>query len=168
MSHDFRVSLREVGLESANEVQAIIDAAPIFSENVEGVTHDPEYARRDLQALPPGCDKDQKHFFIIQNAGTNIGVADLVRDYPKPGTTFLGLLLLAEFWQGKGAGRAAYQLLEDFAETKLSARKLRLAYNDTNPVGTFWEKMGFKLTGETKAYKGQSRDSNVHLMEKDL
>ncbi len=42
------------------------------------------------------------------------------------------------------------------------------SYNDSNPVGPFWEKMGFKATGETKPYKGKARNSTVLLMEKSL
>ncbi len=58
--------------------------------------------------------------------------------------------------------------------TPQTARKGRLnflysySYNDSNPVGPFWEKMGFKATGETKPYKGKARNSTVLLMEKSL
>lgn len=160
--------LEKVNLDHVNEVQAIIDGAPTFSINVEGLTHDSEYARRDLTALPPGCSAEQKHFFIIRNGKIGIGVADLVQDYPIKGTAFLGLLLIAEAHQGNGLGREAYRLVEVFATTTLAAQKMRLAYNDSNPVATFWEKMGFKATGESKPYTGKARNSNVLLMERSL
>jgi len=162
------LTLEKVTIESAADVQAIIDCAPTFLKNVEGLSVDSEYASRDLQALPPGCALDQKYFFVIKNGADQIGVADLVKDYPKKGTAFLGLLLLAEKVQRNGFGTKAYRLLEEFALSKLSADKIRLAYNDSNPVAQFWQKMGFSHTGESKPYKGRTRDSAVILMEKEL
>lgn len=160
--------LERVGIQSAKEVQSIFDAAPTFMCNVEGVERDPGYAARDLRAIPPGCVLEQKYYFIIRSGETGIGLADIIRDYPDKRTALLGLLLLSESWQGDGAGRAAYGLLEKFAKTVLEAKKLRLAYNDTNPVSPFWEKMGFKRTGETKPYHGIARQSVVSVMEKRI
>jgi RimJ/RimL family protein N-acetyltransferase len=111
------------------EAQALVDAAPTFLMNVEGVPSFPGYAARDFEALPPGCTREHKHFFIIRDAanGAGVGLLDLVRDYPAPGTTFLGLLLLAEQRQRQGLGREAYRLAEALAVWALAARKLRLA-----------------------------------------
>lgn len=162
------LQLEKVGIESVARVQKIIEGAPTFTMNTEGQKRDPDYARRALQALPPGCNTSQKYFFVIKSSEVEVGVADLIQDYPSKGTALLGLLLVMESWQRKGLGRAAYFLLENFATVSLSASKIRLAYIDSNPVCAFWEKLGFKPTGETKPYKGTAKVSTAHVMEKEL
>ena len=57
--------LEKIGIDRAEEAQSVINRAPAFSLNTEGLLYDPKAAIRDLEALPPGCSADQKYFFFI-------------------------------------------------------------------------------------------------------
>jgi ribosomal protein S18 acetylase RimI-like enzyme len=91
---------------------------------------------------------------------------DLIKDYPRPGTVMLGLLLLDENFQSRGLGKLLYEKVEDFSRNELSAEKIRIGVNDSNPVHGFWEKMGFTRTGESRPHEGLKRKSIVWVMEK--
>ncbi len=105
---------------------------------------------------------------MIQCDGEAIGVVDLIKDFPEPCTSFLGLFLLRETSQRKGLGKEAYAAVEAYAIQDLVAKKIRLAVVDANPVLPFWEKMGFKETGELRPHEGQNINSTKRLMEKTL
>jgi hypothetical protein len=58
--------------------------------------------------------------------------------------------------------------VEGYAREHLAAARLRLAVVDSNPVQTFWEKMGFRITGESKPHEGRRVQSMKRVMEKRL
>ncbi len=162
------LSWKRVGVESVELVQQILDQAPRYRMNVDGITDSPNDGKDSLAAIPPNCSTDQKHFLIFYQDDSAIGVADLIQDFPEKGTAFLGLLLLREDHQGRGLGLKTYQLVEDLARNQLQCEKIRLAIVDSNPVQPYWEKMGFIPTGEIKPHEGVKRQSLKRVMEKTL
>jgi GNAT superfamily N-acetyltransferase len=162
------IFLRRAGVEDSAIIQEILDGAPRYTMNTEGVSRDPEGGISTLQALPPGCRYDQKYVWILEQDGDAIGVVDVIRDFPQPGTALLGLLLIQEAFQSQGLGRKAYQTVEDQIRAELGCSLIRLAIVDSNPVQAFWEKMGFHLTGETRPHEGAKIQSTKRVMEKSL
>lgn len=158
-----RASLSDAGL-----IQEILDAAPTYLMNVEGVTSDPRGGVDTLTALPPNCDAAQKYVFILMNAEQRIGVADLIKGYPDPETAFLGLLLLREDSQQKGLGRTFYEMIEKLVVEDLGLRQIRLGVVDSNPVAPFWQKMGFQMTDIAKPHQGAKLRSTKRVMVKLL
>jgi uncharacterized protein len=98
-----------------------------------------------------------------------VGCADVIRGYPEEGTAFLGLLLIAEPFQGRGLGRAAYAEIERVVSSWGICERLRLSVIRVNDdVVPFWRKLGFEPTGETKPYRYGSVVSEHVLFEKTL
>jgi GNAT superfamily N-acetyltransferase len=154
--------------EDQPTVQAILDRAPQYRWNVDGIVEAPNDAEESLQALPQGCEKRQKHFMVLSHGGAPIGVADVIRDFPAKGTAMIGLFLLQEDRQRQGLGSAAYFALERIIRDGLCCHRIRLAVVDSNPVQGFWEKLGFALTGEARPHAGAKRSSVKRVMEKAL
>ena len=157
-----------VGTESKDLVQSILDHAPQYRMNVDGVTEAPNDGEESLKAIPPHCSMEQKHFLVLRIENIPIGVADVIQNFPETATAFIGLFLLQEERQKRGLGKAAYQLLEQHIRTQLGSKKIRLAIVDSNPVQPFWEKMGFIATGETRPHEGVNKKSIKRVMEKWL
>jgi ribosomal protein S18 acetylase RimI-like enzyme len=157
-------------LSTADEklVDRIFDQLTSYSILAEGVTKVANAAMQFLTELPPGCGPAAKHVFAVMKDGQAVGLVDLVDGYPEKGTVFVGLLAIVEGRQGQGIGRAAERLIEEFVRG-LGAAKLRLAVVEGNAVGqAFWEKAGFRDTGERKPYAGEARRTTARLMEKLL
>jgi ribosomal protein S18 acetylase RimI-like enzyme len=164
-----RITLRRVGRESEAAVQAILDDVPTYLRNVEGVARRPDGAAVELSALPAQCTLEQKFCLLVYWGETAVGFVDIVRDFPAPGTAMLGLLVIREPFQKQSLGRQAYEAVESYARAALRATRIRLGVNDSNPAARgFWEKMGFRATGEVKPYEGIARRSNVIVMVKEL
>lgn len=153
--------------EDSPRIQAVLDQAPTYTMNTEGVPMSPSGAQETLRTIPPGFSFDRKRVFLIQSGGEDVGVADVLEGFPSQGIAFIGLLLLAEPHQGKGLGAQAYQLLEAYVKQNGLAR-VQIAVVDSNPVEKFWEKMGFLRTGKTSPHIGQKVQSVKRVMEKRL
>ena len=73
---------------------------------------------------------------------------DLIRDYPDPGTAYIGLFMVDTDFQGRGVGSG---IIEECAGAlkKMEYKKLRLAVDRGNPQSShFWRKNGFAVTHE--------------------
>ncbi len=160
--------LQRVDLTSVALVQSILEAAPQYLLNVDGVTSNPNDGHDTLTALPPGCSLDQKHVLVLRLNGAAVGVADVIQGYPDPTTAFIGLMLLREDRQKGGSGRMFYQKIEEKIRRELDCNRIRLSVVDSNPVIPFWEKMGFTLTGESSPHQGKTIVSTKRIMEKRL
>jgi GNAT superfamily N-acetyltransferase len=99
-----------------------------------------------------------------------IGCADLIRGYPDEHTVLLGLLLLAEPWQRRGFGKAAYLAIEDYVRRWGAGwKQVRIGVVGTNEdVLAFWTKLGFIRTGEVKPYRYGNVSSETIVLCKAL
>lgn len=165
------VTLRRVANtpESIAGVQAVIEAAPEYSLLTAGAEPQPCAAASIFEALPPGKRIEDKHVLTICLHEKPIGVVDLIRGFPSPGIATLGLLLLADRHQGKGLGESAYKLVEQLVRTWPEVRIVRIGVVETNAkVLPYWQRMGFRITGETKPYAAGSVASRVVVLERSL
>lgn len=79
----------------------------------------------------------------------------------------LGLMLISEPHRGKGIGRRALQLLERFVQDWGTCDRIRIAVVQSNAgVMPFWISQGFTPTGESRAYRYGSVQSEVVVLEK--
>jgi GNAT superfamily N-acetyltransferase len=163
-----RVSLRPLNASDVARVDRLLDRLTAYSLAVGGVPKERDGASRLLSETPPGRDAAAKKTVEVTLDQEPIGLADLVEGYPRDGVTFIGLLAIVEDRHGLGLGRAAFEAVEAYARERLNARALRLAFVDTNPVEGFWQKMGFRRTGEVRPYEGEARSGLAILIEKDL
>ena len=95
--------------------------------------------------------------FFIKADETYIGLIDYMEKNPKDDTTWIGLLMIHQDYQGYGYGTMAYFELENHLK-KLHIPKLRLAVLEKNTNGHhFWEGIGFTKYGQ------KEKDGNVLL-----
>lgn len=160
--------LRRVTTSETKEVDALFDRLTSYSIAVDGIARRARAASDFIHSIPPGKGREHKHAFLIESDDEQIGLLDIIEDYPVAGVTFIGLLAIAEDRHGTGLGRAAYFKAEAFARDTLKAHTLRLGVVSSNPVSGFWRKMGFAPVSEVRSYEGEAKSSAVILMEKTI
>jgi GNAT superfamily N-acetyltransferase len=161
------VELTGAGGEMA-ALQRVIEDAPTYAELVTGAPPGLADAQSTYTALPPGMTYADKHVFGVYLGSQMVGCIDLIKGYPAPDTALLGLLLIAESFQGRGIGSAAYRATEATVRAWGTCTKIRLGVVRTNAaVLPFWIRLGFTETGETKPYSyGPVRSEIVILTQK--
>ena len=160
--------LKPADLQDERVVDGLLDQLTTYSMAAEGVPKTKDGARQFLTAFPPGRASENKYAFLVVHGWEPVGLVDVIDGYPTASVAFIGLLAVNESNQRKGLGRAAYKLVEQFAQDELQAATMRLAVVETNPVVGFWHKMGFRETGEVKPYAGEAKTVNAILMQKSI
>lgn len=160
--------LRSLGASDEASVDRMLDRLTAYSLAVDGVAKPANGAAKFLNDVPPGVRLDAKHSFEIMSGSEPVGLADAINGYPASDVVTLGLLAIAEDLHGLGFGSAGYRALESYFGLNLPVRILRIGVVTTNPVQGFWEKMGFRPTGEVRPFQGEARSASVILMEKTL
>jgi len=154
-----RLGGREATRPDEAALQACLEAAPGWFELTEGGPAAPDAAARLLDEAE--ADPARRVLLLWSRPGGRpLGVLDLWLDQPEPGTAHVGLLLVAEAWQGQGYGAEAAAALER-ALAAAGYRLLRLSVGDENPgAHAFWARLGFAPIGRL--------DGGVTLYEKPL
>lgn len=117
----------------------------------------------DMTALPPGKSPADKHYLGYFAGEQLVAVLDWIADYPRSGTAFIGLLMVAIAEQGQGLGSSLVrELLEKLAQDYQTCRLA--VVNSNGQAKAFWLKNGFALTGETKTLPAD----DVVFLEKNL
>lgn len=155
--------------EHAPQLQALFERNPRYFRRVIGGPVPATEAQKILEIRPPSTLPSDKHLFLLGDPRQPFGVADLIRDYPEPHTAMLGLFVLEEAHQGRGIGTECYAQLERWMRLHWAVRRIRLAVVDAN-IGaqSFWEKQGFRLSGEVFPYAEGSVRSQLRVMQKLL
>ncbi|HEX4584898.1 MAG TPA: GNAT family N-acetyltransferase [Burkholderiaceae bacterium] len=165
------VSLRLLQGEPSEmaELQRVLEAAPRYAELVTGVPPGRADAQSTYSILPEGKTYDDKFVFGIYLGGSMVGCADVIRGYPDAATATLGLLLIAEPFQRRGIGDAAYREIEARVLAWEPCDRIRIAVVGTNAsVIPFWQRLGFVPTGQTRPYRYGSVVSEAIYLEKPL
>ncbi len=163
------VTLRELQGERGEmaDLQRVFEAAPQYAQLVTGAAPGQADAQSTYSILPEGKSYDDKLVLGVYLADQMIGCVDLIRGYPDPSTAYLALLLIAEPFQRRGFGRAAYEQVEAAILSCHSCNRVLLAVVRTNDqVIPFWRKLGFSPTGETRPYRyGSVVSEHVFLVK---
>jgi GNAT superfamily N-acetyltransferase len=150
-------------------LQRVLEAAPGYAERVTGLPAGAADAQSTYSILPPGKSYDDKFVLGVFAGSRMIGCADLIRGWPRPDTAHVGLLLLAEPYQGKGHGRRAYEALEACIRGWGTCSRIRIGVVETNAQALpFWQRIGFAPTGEIKPYSYAGVRSQVVILERQL
>ena len=133
------------------ELQRVLEAAPSYYLAVTGLPPGSAEAQSTYTGLPPDKTYADKFAWGLYTGGSMIGCADVIRGYPAPYKAVIGLLLLAQSWQGRGLGRAFAQLVEQAigAWPEIECLRLNVAVSNAG-AHAFWLKLGYCDTGEVK------------------
>lgn len=163
--------LGEVAAGDVDAVQELIESDPGYTERITGYPPGAADAQSLLMMRPEGLAEEAKVVLGVWDGDQLVAVVDLLRGYPNPHTGFIGLLEVHGGHQGKGVGRTAYELVEQYVgEQWPEIRIMRLAVVDTNAeqATRFWVRQGFAATGEVKPYRYDKLESVARLYEKQL
>ena len=99
---------RAIVESDADAIQVMFESDRSYFKLTQGEPPSPVEAQSLVAALPPDGDRgyEDKFLFVLLDGEDVAGVIDLIRDYPKPSTWYLGLVFLVPGQRGKGRGRA--------------------------------------------------------------
>jgi GNAT superfamily N-acetyltransferase len=130
------------------ELQAFFEGCRDYFELVTGQPPGPDEAAELLRSVPRGKGHEDKFVLGLFDApGHLVGVLDVIRDFPRPGEWYLGLLLFEPTLRGKKLGDRVYHRLEDWVRAE-GGTALHLIVEEVNPAALrFWQRMGFAVEG---------------------
>jgi len=152
----------------APELQAFYEGCADYVELVTGQPPGPDEAADLLRSLPRGKTHEDKFVLGLFDApGHQVGVLDVVRDYPQPGEWYLGLLMFGPSWRNRGLGERVYRRLEEWVR-ELGGHTLHLIVQQQSPGALrFWRRMGFEVRGMGKQ-RLKGRESVFLRMSREL
>lgn len=137
-------------LGTDTDIRAVHDVladSPAYSMAVTGASSSAKDASAVFESIPPQIPSEDKHVLAFQLGSITIGIADVIRGYPSPGTAHIGLLLIRERWQRRGSGYRSFEHIRQMARN-WGCGTLRIAIVEANrAVIGFWSRCGFEDTG---------------------
>ncbi len=118
----------------------------------------------DMEALPPGKEKQDKYYVGFYDGERLIAVLDLILAYPNPETAYIGFFMVEKTMQGAGVGS---KIVDEICEylSRNGFSRVRLGWAEGNlQAEQFWRKNGFRETGVT--YNGD--DYTVIIAQRDI
>ena len=132
-------------------LQAVLEAAPSYFEQVCGTPPGAAEAQSTFTALPEGKRYVDKLVWGLYAGDAMLGVADVIRGWNAPHKAIIGLLLLAEPWQRRGIGRAFAALVEEAIRAWPEIATVRVGVVASNAGAlAFWRRLGYRETGELR------------------
>jgi ribosomal protein S18 acetylase RimI-like enzyme len=149
-------------------LQNLFNATPDYYLAISGNPAAPNEAENEFVELPPDFPRADQFIFGFYLGDELIGCAGMFRGFRSANKVMLGLLLIAEKYQGQGHGTQVYAELEKIMASWPGIDTVRLGVIETNTEAfPFWRKMGFSETGERKP-KTPSYIADIIVMEKNL
>ena len=132
-------------------------------------------AGRDLAAVQEEAGRSALGILLPNQPGDPaagaqlIGLLDFRMHWPEQGSVYVGMVMVAEPFQRRGAARGAWALLENWLAGQAGVSLARLTVEQFNPVALrFFQHLGFELTGEARRTKSGQRLVRLLVMEKEL
>lgn len=145
MRHYF-CSIKQLTPEDAPILQKLYQQCTEFAILTDGVPPSPTAALDEFQDLPPGKTTQDKFIFGLFDSGkVLLGMIESIRHYPDNQTWWLGLMMLAPEYRGKGLGADFYRAFEGWVSAQNIAKISLLAIEVNKPGLRFWQKMGFEI-----------------------
>ncbi|MEY8516649.1 GNAT family protein [Lachnospiraceae bacterium 29-84] len=140
-------SVRKLSPADAGDIYRLCSKNKIFYQ-----FHPPfatkESILEDMEALPPHKDYKDKYYVGFFKGHSLLAVLDLILDYPKEKTAYIGFFMMEAAFQGTGIGSGIIHECASYLQ-ELGYQDIRLAIDKGNPQSeAFWTKNGFHKTGE--------------------
>lgn len=145
-------------------MQQLYEQCQEYMVLVTGVGPAPDEAQRLLRALPPGISIEQKIVLGLRAEDDELlGAADVIQNFPRDGTWYIGEFILSPKVRRSGLGRALFRAVEERAMAA-GASHIDLAAHEGNVDAlAFWARMGFGEIG-LKQYRVKDVESTFVLM----
>lgn len=161
---------RDLGTGDVAALQSLLESVPDYATRITGYPPGPSDALSALMALPPGFDATGKHAMGLWDGTELVAFADVLFGYPDRSVLYIGLLVVHGAHQGTGLGRGLHDAILDRASTAGTVERIRLGIVATNAAVAqpFWQRLGYRPTGEQKPYRYEHLTSTVALWERAI
>lgn len=120
----------------------------------------------DRTARPARLTADAKHYGMLMDGATAVGVLDYLVGYPDADSLYIGLLLLPTAFRRQGYGA---QVVAQLHAEHPTARRFRVAVADANEAGMqFWLAQGFRFVKAGEAGLGNGHTLAVTILDRDF
>lgn len=135
--------LRELTEDDLHDLQALLERCADYYELHEGRPPTPTEAQDEWDGVPDGTPRDHKHIVGLF-APDLAGIVEVIRDWPRPGTWNIGLLLFDPAARRGGLGTRMMAAVDALAD-RAGADTLRITVIPANAGGmAFWRRQGFE------------------------
>jgi len=102
-----------------------------------------------ISEMPEGTAPAQKNFLGFYDAdGKLIAILDLITDYPRKGSAFIGWFMVEAELQGRGIGSQIFADIRASLEAQGFTELSLAVIKENEPALEFWEKQGFVRNGK--------------------
>lgn len=136
------VDVRELTESDLDALQSLIERCADLFVLTEDRDPEPDEARELWDSVPEGWPREAKHVLGVFDPEL-VGVAEIVRDWPRARTWNVGLLMFDPAVRRRGAGTIAMRVIDRWAGAS-GADRLRISVMPVNtPALAFWHALGF-------------------------
>ena len=163
-------TVRQLVRQDAKHLQKLFESCSDFFLLTDGVLPTSSSAIDEFSDVPTGKALDDLHIFGLIDGDTDalIGSIIAIRQYPNAETWWIGLMLLAPEYRGKGLGTAFYRAFERWVVGQGGAC-ISLCAIAPNYTGIkFWQHMGFELVRTIPSRPYGLRSHEVHIFCRSL
>lgn len=162
LSNDYII--KSLRMDSLKTIEMLNQECSDYYILHEGVFPSKKEALEIFNELPPGKNYEDKYSLgVFNNTNEQIGIIDIVRDFPVVGEWMLGLLLIKPKERNHGLGKMIHESLVQWAIT-LGATSFRIGVIDDNYKGKkFWADLGYVKIKEA-ILKKEKKTSVVNVM----
>ncbi len=156
--------------DDAIRLQQFLEGCSDYYELHEGCSTPADAGEYELTAIPSTARPDDLRVFALEGDGGRLdAVLQLLRNYPEPGTWWIGMLVVASELRSRGLGSRLVAHALRVAATE-GATAIRLAVSTRNPrAQRFWEAADFRDTNEIRSLKARSGHvDTVRILWRDL
>lgn len=158
-----------LGPGDAAAVQELYERCSDYHQLEEGIPTRPGAAEHLLTVLPPGKEPADKYVLgLYAPEGGLVGVLDLIRDYPRPGEWWLGLLMLDPRARASGLGSRVCRAVQRAVAAR-GGTSIHLGVLEHNTAAErFWRRHGFQEVRREPYTSAGGQRSRVIVMRHRL
>ncbi|MCL2463347.1 MAG: GNAT family N-acetyltransferase [Defluviitaleaceae bacterium] len=121
---------------------------------------------KDVDAVPPGFDINDRLFAGLWRGGEIVAVLDLLRGYPEKSIVWIGLLMVRGGLHGMGIGGEIAEAVAGAAKAAgYEAIQLGVMENNAPGLG-FWRKHGFGKIRESEMERNGAEPRKIIVLER--
>ncbi|WP_346292952.1 GNAT family N-acetyltransferase [Sphaerothrix gracilis] len=160
---------RRLTLQDADILQRLYEQCTAFFHLTDGLSPAPTAAREEFDDLPAGKTSADNYIFGLFNAQQELaGMIAGIRHYPDAQTWWIGLMMVAPEYRGRGLGADFYRAFERWVEAQ-GISKISLVAIEANERGLqFWLRMGFKIMRKTPPRQYKAKTHAVYVLSQTV
>jgi RimJ/RimL family protein N-acetyltransferase len=161
------MEIHELTASDLHALQSLIERCGDLFQLTEDRDPDPDEARELWDAVPFGTPREAKHVLGVFDPEL-VGVVEIVRDWPRPGTWNVGLLMFDPAVRRRGAGTVTMRVIDRWAGAS-GADRLRISVMPANiPALAFWRALGFADVAAVPGFARRAEHAVAIALERPI